>query len=367
MVLALKLPAAQASEPGISPRAILIGQSAPFSSASSGIAKRFRQGAHDALNEVNAHGGVHGRQIVMIYRDDAYEPEKARNNTETFLKKDNVFALFGYWGTATTQAALPLIAKANTPLIAPTTGAQLLRKPFNKLIFNVRASYHEEMEVLVKHLARFGKDAIAIVYQNDSFGLDALEGARAALQRLGLKPIITVPVDRNSSDTDEAVRQLALSKPKGVLILTAYPPIPSLIRKLRERGSTAQIMTHSNSNAQNLPRELRHSIGVSQIVPYPWNARIDLIRDYQSAIRSQEKQPTYDFASLEGYIAARVLIQALDKAGPNPTRAGLIKSLESMREIDLGDYKLKFSDNNHNGSDFVQLTFLMGEKGSFIH
>ncbi len=137
----------------------------------------------------------------MIYRDDTYEPEKARNNTETFLKKDNVFALFGYWGTATTQAALPLIAKANTPLIAPTTGAQLLRKPFNKLIFNVRASYHEEMEVLVKHLVRFGKDAIAIVYQNDSFGLDALEGARAALQRLGLKPIITVPVDRNSPDT----------------------------------------------------------------------------------------------------------------------------------------------------------------------
>ena len=367
IVLALKLPAAQASEPGISPRAILIGQSAPFSSASSGIAKRFRQGAHDALNEVNAHGGVHGRQIVMIYRDDAYEPEKARNNTETFLKKDNVFTLFGYWGTATTQAALPLIAKANTPLIAPTTGAQLLRKPFNKLIFNVRASYHEEMEVLVKHLVRFGKDAIAIVYQNDSFGLDALEGARAALQRLGLKPIITVPVDRNSSDTDEAVRQLALSKPKGVLILTAYPPIPSLIRKLRERGSSAQIMTHSNSNAQNLPPDLRHSIGVSQIVPYPWNARIDLIRDYQSAIRSQKKQPTYDFASLEGYIAARVLIQALDRSGPNPTRAGLIKSLESMQEIDLGDYKLKFSDNNHNGSDFVQLTFLMGEKGAFIH
>lgn len=365
--LMLKLPAAQASEPGISPRAILIGQSAPFSSASSESTKRFRQGAHDALNEVNAHGGVHGRQIVMIYRDDAYEPEKARKNTEAFLKKDNVFALFGYRGTATTQAALPLIAKTNTPLIAPTTGAQLLRKPFNKLIFNVRASYHEEMEVLVKHLVRFGKDAIAIVYQNDSFGLDALEGARAALQRLGLKPIITVPVDRNSSDTDEAVRRVALSKPKGVLILTAYPPIPSLIRKLRQRSSSAQIMTHSNSNAQNLPPDLRHSIGVSQIVPYPWNARIDLIRDYQSAIRKQTKQPTYDFASLEGYIAARTLIQALDKAGPNPTRAGLIKSLESMQGIDLGDYRLKFSENNHNGSNFVQLTFLMGEKGSFIH
>lgn len=367
MALALKLPAAQASEPGISPRSILIGQSASFSGPTSQDTTRFRRGAHYAFNEVNAQGGIHGRQVVMIYRDDKYNPQKTRNNTETFLKRDKIFALFGYRGTATTQAALPLIAKTNTPLIAPTAGAQLLRKPFNKLIFSVRASYHEEMEVLIKHLVRFGKDAIAIVYQNDSFGLDALEGARAALQQLGLKPIIAVPIDRNSSDTDEAVRQLALSKPEGVLILTAYPPIPSLIRKLRQRGSSAQIMTHSNSNAQNLPPDLRHSIGVSQIVPYPWNARIHLIRDYQSAIRNQEKQPTYDFASLEGYIAARVLVQALDKAGSNPTREGLIKSLESMREIDLGDYKLKFSDNNHNGSNFVQLTFLMGEKGSFIH
>lgn len=367
ITLAIKLPAAQANEPGISPRSILIGQSAPLSGASSGIAMRFRRGAHDAFNEVNAHGGIHGRQIVMIYRDDAYNPGKTRTNTDKFLTRDKVFALFGYWGTATTQSALPLIEKANTPLIAPTTGAQLLRKPFNKLIFSVRASYHEEMEVLVNHLVRFGKNAIAIVYQNDSFGMDALEGAKAALQRLGLKPITTVAVERNSSDTDEAVRQVGLSKPEGVLILTAYPPIPSLIRKLRQRGSSAQIMTHSNSNAHNLPPDLRHSIGVSQVVPYPWNPRIDLIRDYQSAIRNHDKQPTYDFASLEGYIAARALIQALEKAGPNPTRAGLIKSLESMREVDLGDYKLKFSENNHNGSNFVQLTFLMGEKGSFIH
>ncbi|MBW0166921.1 MAG: ABC transporter substrate-binding protein [Vulcanococcus sp.] len=367
IALALKPPPAQASEPGISPRAILIGQSAPFSSASSGIAKRFRQGAHDAFNEVNAHGGIHGRQIVMIYRDDAYTPEKTRKNTEDFLRRDNVFALFGYWGTPTTQAALPLIEKARVPLIAPTTGAQIIREPFNKSIFNVRASYHEEMEVLVKHLVRFGKDAIAIVYQNDSFGLDALEGAKAALQRLGLKPIISVPIDRNSSETDEVARQVALSKPKGLLILTAYPPIPSLIRKLRERGSTAQIMTHSNSNAQNLPPNLRHSIGVSQVVPYPWNARLDLIRDYQSAVRKQDKQVIYDFASLEGYIAARVLVQALDEAGANPTREKLIKSLESSKEVDLGDYKLTFSENNHNGSDFVQLTFLMGENGAYIH
>ena len=367
LTFGLDRPAAKASEPGISPRAILIGQSAPFSGASSSIAKKFREGSYYALSEVNAHGGIHGRQIVMVYRDDKYEPQRARRNTELLLERDKVFALFGYWGTPTTQAALPLIEKFKTPLIAPTSGAKLLREPFNKLVFTVRASYHKEMEILVNHLVRFGKEAIAIVYQNDSFGLDALTGAVESLKQHGLKPVATIPIERNSTNNDEAARLVALKRPESVLILTAYPPIPDLISQLRKRGSNAQIMTHSNSSAESLPPHLRHSIGVSQVVPYPWNPRIDLIRDYQSAVYSHEKRPMYHFASLEGYIAARVLIRAIELAGPNPTRSGLIKSLESMQNLDLGDYQLKFSETNHNGSSFAQLTFLMGEQGAYIH
>lgn len=367
LTLGIDRPAANASEPGISPRAILIGQSAPFSGASSGIAKQFRKGSYYALSDVNAHGGIHGRQIIMIYRDDQYKPQKARENTDKLLKSDKVFALFGYWGTPTTQAALPLIEKFKTPLIAPTTGAKLLREPFNRLVFTVRASYHKEMEVIINHLVRFGKEAIAIIYQRDSFGLDALTGAIESLKQHGLEPVATVPIERDSSNNVEAARLVALKRPESVLILTAYPPIPDLINQLRERGSKAQIMTHSNSSAESLPPHLRRSIGVSQVVPYPWNPRIDLIRDYQNAVQSHEKKPTYNFASLEGYIAARVLIRALELAGPNPTKSGLIKSLESIQSLDLGDYQLKFSETNHNGSSFAQLTFLIGEQGAYIH
>ena len=365
--LGIDRPTAQAAESGISPRAILIGQSAPFSGPESGSAKQFRRGAHYALNDVNARGGIHGRQVVMIYRDDQYDPQKTRKNTETFLERDRVFALFGYKGTPTTQAALPIIEKFNTPLIAPTSGAEILRKPLNKLIFSVRASYRKEMEILVNHLVRFGREVIAIVYQNDSFGRDALAGAVDSLKRHGLKPVATIPIEHKSPNNDEAARLLALKKPEGVIILTDYPPIPNLIAELREHGSNAQIMTHSNSNIENLPSHLRRSIGVSQVVPYPWNPRIDLIRDYQYTMQSHEKKPKYDFASLEGYIAARILLLALEKTGPNPTKAGLIQSLESMQNVDLGDYRLKFSNTNHNGSSFAHLTFLMGEKGAYVH
>ena len=359
--------AAQSREPGISPRAILIGQSASFSGATSSFTKEFRRGAHRAFNEVNSQGGVHGRQIVMIYRDDQYNPTKTRQNTQIFLERDHVFALFGYRGTATVQAALPLISKASVPLVAPLSGAQLLREPLNRLIFNVRASYHQEIEAMVNHLVRFGRDAIAIVYQKDSFGQDTLQGSLMALRRHGLKPIITVPVERNSKDGQEAARRVALSNPDAILMLTAHSSIPSLIRSLRERGSKAQIMTHSNSDAEALPPELRHGIGVSQVVPFPWSPRSELTRAYQTTMQRQKQAAHYSFPSLEGYLAAKVLVQALEKAGPIPTRAGLVKSLESMPGIDLDNHQVKFSETNHNGSDFVQLTFLMGDQGTFIH
>lgn len=181
---------------GCRPPSILIGQSAAFSGPSAELGREYRAGAHEVFDQVNAQGGVHGRQIVMVYRDDRYEPALARRNTERFIQRDKVFALFGYVGTPTVQAALPLIEQAKVPLIAPLTGAQLLRQPLNPLIFNIRASYHQEIESTVRYLLRYGKRSIAVVYQNDAFGRDGLQGARQALARRGLRPVLETTVER---------------------------------------------------------------------------------------------------------------------------------------------------------------------------
>ena len=356
---------------GVGPRSILIGQSAAFSGPSAQQSLEFRAGAHEVFEQVNARGGIHGRQLVMVYRDDRYEPALARRNTERFIQGDKVFALFGYVGTPTVQAALPLIERAKVPLIAPLTGAQLLRQPLNPLIFNIRASYHQEIEVIVRHLLRYGKGAIAVVYQNDAYGRDGLQGARKALASRGLRPLFEIPVERNSRDTREVARRVALALPDAVLIVSTYGTTSSFIPNLRKQGSDAQVMTvsavGSDGLIRSLPPEHRHGVGISQVVPFPWNPRVPVVRDYQNAIRRHRSDIRYGFSSLEGYIAATLFVRALRAAGPDLTRAGLIRSIEAMGSVNLGGYRVSFSPQRRQGSDFVELTFSMGRDGAFIH
>lgn len=304
LVLATLSARAFAAEPGLGPRSILIGQSASFSGPSGDLGREFRQGAHYAFNEVNARGGVHGRQIITVYRDDAYEPGRTRVNTQKFLEQDKVFALFGYVGIAPVISALPLLERYRIPLIAPVTGAQVIRSPLNRFVFNLRASYHQEIVKLVDYLNRYGREAIAIVYQDDAFGRDGLQGLYKALEPVGRKPVAMETIQRNSTDTREAARRVALSKPEAVLLASSYATNASFIKNYRELDSTAQIFNlsfvGSNALARALPKHLRHGIGVMQVVPFPWNARLPIVRDYQMAMKHINASSNLGFSSLEG-------------------------------------------------------------------
>jgi branched-chain amino acid transport system substrate-binding protein len=371
LVLATLSARAFAAEPGLGPRSILIGQSASFSGPSGDLGREFRQGAHYAFNEVNARGGVHGRQIITVYRDDGYEPGRTRVNTQKFLEQDKVFALFGYVGTAPVISALPLLERYRIPLIAPVTGAQVIRSPLNRFVFNLRASYHQEIVKLVDYLNRYGREAIAIVYQDDAFGRDGLQGLYKALAPVGRKPVAMETVQRNSTDTREAARRVALSKPEAVLLASSYATNASFIKNYRELDSTAQIFNlsfvGSNALARALPQHLRHGIGVMQVVPFPWDARLPIVRDYQMAMKHINASSNLGFSSLEGYMAAQFFIQALEQAGPNPTREGLMRALNDLHNKDLGGFPLETQMASRNGASFVELTFLNGQNGSFIH
>ena len=282
-----------------------------------------------------------------------------------------MFALFGYVGTPTVQAALPLIDRDKVPLIAPLTGAQLLRQPRNPLIFNLRASYHPEIEAIVRYLLRYGRRSIAVVYQNDAYGRDGQLGARKALASRGLKPVLEATVQRNSADTREVARRVALARPDAVLMISSYATIASFIPNLRSQGSQAQVMrvsfVGSNALARALPAQHRHGVGISQVVPFPWNSRVPVVRDYQNTIRRNRSGHPYGFSSLEGYIAATLLVRALQAAGPDLTRAGLIRTMETMAPVDLWGYRVAFSPQRRQASDFVELTFMVGRDGAFIH
>lgn len=352
--------------PALARDELLMGQSAALSGASARLGRDYRQGALAYFAEVNRQGGVHGRRLRLISLDDRYEPALTVRNTTQLIGRDKVFALFGYVGTPTVKAVLPLIERNRIPLVAPLTGAQLLRQPHRPMVFNLRTSYQVEIDRMVDYLVRSGRHRIAVVAQNDAFGQDGLRAAHQALRRHGLKPVVNAGVERNSGQAADAAREVQGANANGVVIVAAYPGSAAFTRELRQRGSTAQLMNVSFVGTSALQAALRSNeasgIGVAQVVPFPWNERVPVVREYQQLMRRQQDRAQFGFTSLEGFLAAKMTVEGLRRAGPAPTRQRFVAALESMGNADLGGYRVQLGPKDHNGSTFVELTFLGSQR-----
>jgi ABC-type branched-subunit amino acid transport system substrate-binding protein len=213
-VLAIAAAVAQA-ETGVTPTTIVIGQSAAFSGPAQALGNDMRAGALAYFQAVNAAGGVNGRKIELRSLDDGYEPDRAAANTKKLID-DGVFLLFGYVGTPTSNAAKPIFTAARVPFVGPFTGAESLRNPVNRYIFNVRASYFDETEKIVNQLVGQTLDRIAVFYQNDDYGKAGLAGVERAMQKRNLKIVSTGTVERNTVDVAAAVTAIGKSDPQAV-------------------------------------------------------------------------------------------------------------------------------------------------------
>jgi len=356
------------AENGVTDQSIIIGQSAALTGPAQGLGLELRSGAKLHFDQVNAAGGIHGRKIQLESLDDGYEPDKAAANTKALIRDAKAFALFGYVGTPTTQAALPLVTEAHIPFIGAFTGAQLLRDPFNKYVFNVRASYFDETEKIAEHLTTVGVTKIAVLYQNDAYGKAGLAGMERALEKRKLKPLVTATVERNSTEVEAAVKTISAAKPDAVLVVSAYKSVAAFVMAMKKQGSAAVIHNLSFVGSVPLAKELgANGIGVhiAQVVPFPWSATLPVTRDYQELVKKAGRSD-YSFTELEGYIAARVLVEGLRRAGKDLSRDKLISALETMTRTDVGGFAINFSPSNHNASNFVDLS-IIGNGGKFLH
>ena len=352
--------------PPLSNTELVLGQSAPLSGPSAQLGRDYREGAMAWFEEVNRRGGIHGRKLRLVSLDDRYEPALTLRNTHRLIETERVFALFGYVGTPTVKAILPLVEQAQIPLVAPLTGARLLREPFRPMVFNLRASYQAEIDRIVNDLVRAGRHRIAVLHQEDAFGEDGLRATRSALARHGLQPVVIAGVQRNSTATDGAAQQVHHADPSAVVIISAYPSSAAFSRSLHHLGSSAQVMNVSFVGTGGLQDSLTggmaSGIGVSQVVPFPWNRRVPVVVEYQRLMRRQQTTARYGFTSLEGFLAARLLTEGLQKAGANPSRQALVTAFESMHKLDLGGYRISLGPGDHQASDFVDLTFLGAQR-----
>ena len=342
---------------------IVLGQSAAFSGPAAQLGIQFHAGAKLYFDQLNAQGGVGGRKIEIRQLDDGYEPDRCAANTQKLIG-DDVFALFGYIGTPTSVAALPLATKARVPFIAPFTGAMALRDPFNRMAFHVRASYNDETALIVKQLTNLGLKKIAVFYQNDAYGKAGLDGVTLALAAQNLKPVATATVERNSEDVAAAVQKLVAAGPDAVVQVSAYKSCAAFVRAARKAGYGGTFYNVSFVGTQALADELGKDgagVVVTQVVPSPYTSTHPLAREFQDAIKKSNSQVQANFSSLEGYLAARVLVEGLRHGGGKASRDALVSGLESRGNQPVAGFAVSFSANDHVASRYVATSMLTGD------
>ena len=326
-----------------------------------------RLGAKLYFDQINAAGGVHGRRIELRSLDDGYEPDRAAANTRLLIEREQVFALFGYVGTPTSKAALPVFTEAKVPFVAPFTGAELLRQPFNRLIFNLRASYYDETAKIVDSFVSLGMRKVAVFYQNDAYGQAGLTGVERAMKAKGMNLVATGTVERNTTEVAAAVASIHAAQPDIVVMISAYKSCAAFIKAMRAAGSFASFYNVSFVGSRQLADELGPQgvgVGISQVMPFPWNETLPVVREYRKLLAVIDGDPS--FTSLEGFIVAKIMVEGLQRAGRDLDRNRLMTALESLREFDTGGFIVDFGPRDHSGSGFVELT-IIGRNGRFLH
>lgn len=355
------------AEPGVTNTTITLGQSVPLTGPAEQLGKGMRDGAQAYFDHINARGGIHGRKIVLKALDDGYEADRAAANTKQLIERDGAFALFGFVGTPTSIASIPAATKAQIPFFAPFTGAETLRTPFNRNIFHIRASYFQETEKIVEHMTTLSIKRIAVFYQDDAYGKAGLEGVTRALKKRGMEVVGLGTVERNSIDVASAVQKIKHSEPQAIVMVSAYKSCAAFIKAMLAEGKRPLFWNISFVGSRSLASELgsdASGVHISQVMPAPWDDINPVVKEYR-ALYLQKGNRDWDYESMEGFIAAKVFVEALRRAGKDLTRDNLISAIESMTAYDAGGFVVNFSPERHTGSGYVDLT-MVSRNGKFL-
>jgi len=350
---------------GVTNTEVKLGQTAAMTGVAAALTMEFNQGARAMFEAANRDGGINGRKISIKTLDDAFKPEPAVANTKTLIEQDKVFALFGYRGTAGTTASLPVFTAAKVPVVGTTSGVWPLRQPVPPYLFHVRASTIDEVETAVRQVTNQGIVRIAIAYQDDGYGKEALGALESSMKSRKLSIAVAAPVPRNTDDVAGAAKAVAASNAQAVVMAMQSRPAAKFVSEVRKAGASTQFI--ALSVAGGLFSDLgagAEGVLVVQVTPTPFVATAaPIVREYQEAMKKIDAK-SFSYGSMEGYIAAKALVRGLTKAGKDLTREKFIAAMETMKGEDLGGFNLNYGPDNHNGSGFVDITMLRKD-GSF--
>jgi branched-chain amino acid transport system substrate-binding protein len=372
-------PAVSTATRGVSDREIRFGIAAPFSGAAKELGRQMKLGIDTAFNRINDAGGVNGRMLRLIAADDGYEPTRTAEAMKQLYEKDQVFGIVGNVGTPTAVVAVPYALERRLLFFGAFTGANALRHdPPDRYVFNYRASYAEETDAAVRYLVKMRRlqpRQIAVFAQQDAYGDSGFAGVAKAFRALGAgnSAILRLNYKRNTADVDEAINQLKAQKPpiKAVVMVSTYRAAARFIEKTHDLYPGMIYTNVSFVGSTALAEELmllgaRYASGVivTQVVPAV-SGYSSLVLEYKNALAKYFPGEASDYVSLEGFVSANVLIEALKRAGPQLDTEKLIDQLESMRNLDLGlGTSLSFGRAEHQASHKIWGTAL-DENGRF--
>ena len=366
---------------GISVGEIRIGMSAAFSGSARELGRSMQLGVEAYFKKLNDQGGIEGRQLLLDALDDGYEPTKAVGNLDSFFDDvSGVFALLGNVGTPTAAVIIPRAFEEKMVVFGTFSGARLLRNdPPDRFVFNYRASYAEETEAIIKYFVDIKKhspNSIAVFYQNDGFGKDGFSGVVSALAHYDIDPstIKQGSYERNSTNIIDGIDDLVphIEKIKAFVVVGTYAASAEFTKAVKLIGFIGDIANVSFVGTHALAETLLESetdigdgIIVTQTVPL-YSSNSSLVIDYREALKKYSPSETPDFISLEGYIAAKIFCEGLQRAGRYVTTESLIDALETIQNLDLGiGSELSFNKSNHQASHRVWGTLIQAG-GSII-
>ena len=361
-------PGAQA-EDGVGPQQLLIGQSITLQGGKNDYGTAVLDGVETYLSLVNKQGGVAGRKVVVKVLDDDNKSAQAEANARQLITQDKVFLVFGSIEGGPSTAVMKATTELKVPFFGPMAGSPTLRTPHQPLVFPVRAEHKEEFRALLQHAKSLGMQRVAFLRSDSETGQQHLDNVRLLSQPLGLEVVadLAFKSDIDDAGIDALVKQLGTSRAQVVFNHGGIGIYEKLIRKAESRNLSLQFYGVNSGSTQLAGQlgELGHGMIFAQVMPSPWERKSALTRAYQDAFKAHKPGKALSYGSLEGYMTARALVEALQRAGPNPTRASFVAGLKNA-DLQVEGLKVSYRDGAHTGLSLVDLA-IVTRQGQFRH
>lgn len=351
-------------------KTLTVGQVASLSGSNGAdLGQGLRDGIEACFQAVNLTGGVRGQLLRLVSKDDRYLPDETVRLTRELIAQERPVALIGYRGTANTIALIQsgALPKQGITLVGTLTGAKEVQGAPN--VLNLRTSYENELAELVGQIQRMSLDSIAVLYVDDAFGRTGLAAAERAAVAAGSPLVAKVAFDKTPARIDASLRAaaqtLAAASVKAVLIVAVGDPVYAFISAFRPLNTAVQLFCMSVVDSAAVVKRcgaaVAAGIGFSQVYPFPYAIKTAVVQEYRQALARLKEPPAPNYFSLEGYVYARVLVEALKRAPDSPSDTQVSAALNALPALDLGGLRMQLDPKTRNGMRYTDLTVLSGE------